>query len=498
MFGFRKNKKEKGEAGKGAAQPVTKAKDSKIVFKHDRNEAEIPSKETFIKDMAAKLEKNEEIPAEVYTAHNVKRGLRNANGTGVVVGLTKIGEVLGYTTNEKKEKIPCEGKLYYRGYDIEDLVSSCIKENRFGFEEVTYLLLFGELPTQKQFDDFKELLGEKRELPYGFARDSILTATSRNIMNKLARSVLTLYSYDKNPDDTSIENVVRQSIDLIGYFPAIIAYAYQAQQSFFFNQSLHLHYPVAELSTAENILRMIRPNREYTDIEAKLLDVCLILHAEHGGGNNSTFTTRVLSSAQTDIYSTIAAAIGSLKGFRHGGANHKVRQMMTDIMQNVQHWDSDDEVENYLERILRREVGDKSGLIYGIGHAIYTLSDPRAVELKKQARSLAAKTGYADQFALYERIERLAPDAFHKVTGNEKVVCANVDFYSGLVYEMLGIPEDLYTPMFAVSRISGWCAHRIEELTTGGRIIRPAYRALPTGQTYIPLKDRHYDAKSVL
>ena len=280
--------------------------------------------------------------------------------------------------------------------------------------------------------------------------------------------------------------------------PAIMTYAYQVKRRHYDKQTMFFHPFEPQHKTAEAILNALREDRQFTHEEAQLLDLCMVLHAEHGGGNNSTFTTRVLSSAQTDIYSTIAAAIGSLKGFRHGGANHKVRQMMTDIMQNVQHWDSDDEVENYLERILRREVGDKSGLIYGIGHAIYTLSDPRAVELKKQARSLAAKTGYADQFALYERIERLAPDAFHKVTGNEKVVCANVDFYSGLVYEMLGIPEDLYTPMFAVSRISGWCAHRIEELTTGGRIIRPAYRALPTGQTYIPLKDRYYDAKSVL
>ena len=476
MFGFRKNKKEKGEAGKGAAQPVTKAKDSKIVFKHDRNEAEIPSKETFIKDMAAKLEKNEEIPAEVYTAHNVKRGLRNANGTGVVVGLTKIGEVLGYTTNEKKEKIPCEGKLYYRGYDIEDLVSSCIKENRFGFEEVTYLLLFGELPTQKQFDDFKELLGEKRELPYGFARDSILTAPSRNIMNKLARSVLTLYSYDKNPDDTSIENVVRQSIDLIGYFPAIIAYAYQAQQSFFFNQSLHLHYPVAELSTAENILRMIRPNREYTDIEAKLLDVCLILHAEHGGGNNSTFTTHVVTSSGTDTYSAIAASIGSLKGPRHGGANLKAQGMFDNIKKSVKDWTNEDEIREYLRLILDKKAFDKTGLIYGMGHAVYTISDPREKILKSYAQKLASEKGLDEEFALYDRVERIAGEEIMTHRKMLKPVCANVDFYSGFVYTMLNIPEELFTPIFAIARITGWSAHRLEELLNAGKIIRPAYK----------------------
>ena len=490
MFSFRKNKKEAGEAGKKSAKTAAKEKDTRIVFKHDRNEAEIPSKETFIKDMAAKLEKNEEIPAEVYTAHNVKRGLRNANGTGVVVGLTKIGEVLGYTTNEKKEKIPCEGKLYYRGYDIEDLVSSCIKENRFGFEEVTYLLLFGELPTQKQFDDFKELLGEKRELPYGFARDSILTAPSRNIMNKLARSVLTLYSYDKNPDDTSIENVVRQSIDLIGYFPAIIAYAYQAQQSFFFNQSLHLHYPVAELSTAENILRMIRPNREYTDIEAKLLDVCLILHAEHGGGNNSSFTTHLVSSSGTDTYSTISAAVGSLKGPKHGGANIAVINMIEDIKKEVKDITDYNEVEDYLVRVLKKEANNKSGLVYGMGHAIYTLSDPRAKILKEMARKLAQSNDKMDDFLLCDFIETKTPELQRQMTGVEKPMCANVDLYSGFVYEALGIPAEIATPLFATARLSGWCAHRLEELTIGKKLMRPAYDCVEEHREYIEIGKR--------
>ena len=440
---------------------------------------------------------NSKMDVSLYGQYDVKRGLRDINGVGVLAGLTQISNVVSSDIIDGV-KTPCDGRLYYRGINVEKLTQGFLSENRMGFEEVAYLLLFGNLPNEEQLNHFKTILKQQQSLPKNFVRDVVMKAPTKDMMNTLSRSVLTLYAYDNHADDTSLPNVLRQCINLISVFPMLSVYGYQAYNHYIKGKSLYIHNPSKKLSTAENILLMLRPDQKYTPLEAKILDLALVLHMEHGGGNNSTFTTRVLSSAQTDIYSTIAAAIGSLKGFRHGGANHKVRQMMTDIMQNVQHWDSDDEVENYLERILRREVGDKSGLIYGIGHAIYTLSDPRAVELKKQARSLAAKTGYADQFALYERIERLAPDAFHKVTGNEKVVCANVDFYSGLVYEMLGIPEDLYTPMFAVSRISGWCAHPIEELTTGGRIIRPAYRALPTGQTYIPLKDRHYDTKSVL
>ncbi|MGN0478321.1 MAG: citrate synthase, partial [Hominenteromicrobium sp.] len=349
-----------------------------------------------------------------------------------------------------------------------------------------------KLPDKRQYNRICQLLYENRELPEYFPEDVIMKNPSRDVMNKLARAVLTLYSYDDDPDDLSLENNMRQSISLIARMPAIMTYAYQVKRRHFDKQTMFFHPFEPQHKTAEAILNALREDRSFTREEAELLDLCMVLHAEHGGGNNSTFTARVLSSAHTDIYSTIAASIGSLKGFRHGGANHKVRQMMDDIMRNVQHWDSEDEVEAYLERILRREVGDKSGLIYGVGHAIYTLSDPRAVELKKQARVLAGKKGYGDKFALYERIEKLAPAAFKKVTGNKKVICANVDFYSGLVYEMLGIPEDLFTPMFAVSRIAGWCAHRIEELTTGGRIIRPAYRALPTNQIYVPLEDRHY------
>ena len=452
---------------------------------------------TTVSELCAEYRANNQITKDEYELYHVKRGLRNRDGTGVMAGLTHVCNVHGYLISDGV-KIPDSGRLTYRSMNVVDIINGCRAEGRFGFEEVVWLLIFGKLPDERQYNRICQLLYENRELPEYFPEDVIMKNPSRDVMNKLARAVLTLYSYDDDPDDLSLENNMRQSISLIARMPAIMTYAYQVKRRHYDKQTMFFHPFEPQHKTAEAILNSLREDRQFTHEEAQLLDLCMVLHAEHGGGNNSTFTTRVLSSAQTDIYSTIAAAIGSLKGFRHGGANHKVRQMMTDIMQNVQHWDSDDEVENYLERILRREVGDKSGLIYGIGHAIYTLSDPRAVELKKQARSLAAKTGYADQFALYERIERLAPDAFHKVTGNEKVVCANVDFYSGLVYEMLGIPEDLYTPMFAVSRISGWCAHRIEELTTGGRIIRPAYRALPTGQTYIPLKDRHYDAKSVL
>ena len=452
-------------------------------------------KEYLIYKLSEDLKEATRIENELFRKFDVKRGLRNEDGTGVLVGLTKIGNVVGYERIPGGGLKPIPGKLFYRGYDVDDLAHAIIKEKRFGFEEIAYLLLSGRLPDKEELSSFRELINDNMPLEQK-TKMNIIELEGNNIMNILARSVLEMYRFDPDADDTSRDNLIRQSIELISKFPTIIAYAYNMLRHATHGRSLHIRHPQENLSIAENFLYMLK--KDYTELDARTLDLLLVLQAEHGGGNNSTFTTRVLSSAQTDIYSTIAAAIGSLKGFRHGGANHKVRQMMTDIMQNVQHWDSDDEVENYLERILRREVGDKSGLIYGIGHAIYTLSDPRAVELKKQARSLAAKTGYADQFALYERIERLAPDAFHKVTGNEKVVCANVDFYSGLVYEMLGIPEDLYTPMFAVSRISGWCAHRIEELTTGGRIIRPAYRALPTGQTYIPLKDRHYDTKSVL
>ena len=446
---------------------------------------------TTVSELCAEYRANNIVTRDEYDYYRVKRGLRNQDGTGVMAGLTHVCNVHGYLIDDG-DKVPDEGRLTYRGMNVSDIINGCRTEGRFAYEEIVWLLIFGKLPDTRQYNRICQLLYENRELPEYFPEDVIMKNPSKDVMNKLARAVLTLYSYDDDPDDLSLENNMRQSISLIARMPAIMTYAYQVKRRHFDKKTMFFHPFEPQHHTAEAILNAIREDRSFTREEAELLDLCMVLHAEHGGGNNSTFTARVLSSAHTDIYSTIAAAIGSLKGYRHGGANHKVRQMMDDIMQNVQHWDSDDEVEAYLERILQKEVGDRSGLIYGIGHAIYTLSDPRAVELKKQAKVLAEKTGFADKFDLYERIERLAPFAFKKVTGHKKVVCANVDFYSGLVYEMLGIPEDLFTPMFAVSRIAGWCAHRIEELTTGGRIIRPAYRALPTYQTYIPLEDRHY------
>ena len=429
------------------------------------------------------------IDPALYAQHDVKRGLRNADGTGVLAGMTNISNVHGYVMSDG-EKMPAEGSLRLRGYDLYDLLGDLDPTRRFAFEEVAYLLLMGYLPSRGELDRFNEIMNRARKLPNGFTEDMIMKNPSRNIMNKLARSVLALYSYDDNPDDQSLENNMRQSLSLIARMPSIMSYAYQVKRRHFDKQSMFFHPYEPNHSTAEAILNALRPDRKFTREEAKLLDLCMVLHAEHGGGNNSTFTTRVLTSAGTDIYSAIGAAVGSLKGFKHGGANHQVRMMMDDLMTHVQNWENEDEVEAYLEKILQGEAADGSGLIYGMGHAVYTLSDPRAVILKEKAQSLAKKTGYDGKLALYQLVERLAPAAFAKVTGKDKVISANVDFYSGLVYEMLGIPQDLFTPMFAVSRISGWCAHRIEELTTGGRIMRPAYRALPMSQVYVPLDQR--------
>ena len=429
------------------------------------------------------------IPAELFDKYQVKRGLRNPDGTGVVAGLTNISNVHGYII-EDEEKTPDEGRLIYRGIDLRELVEGCARDNRFGFEEVEWLLLFGKLPSKEQLERFNRTLNENRELPSYFAEDMIIKAPSANIMNKLARSVLALYSYDPTPDDPSLENNMRQSVELIARLPTIMTYAYQVKRRYYDKESMYFHPLCPEHHTAEAILRALRPDTQFTDEEAKLLDLCLMLHAEHGGGNNSTFTSRVLSSSGTDIYSTIAASIGSLKGPKHGGANHRVMTMMHEIMEMVQNWENEDEVEAYLEKILRKEAGDGSGLIYGIGHAVYTLSDPRAVILKEKAGNLAKEKGMEREFNLFQLVEKLAPDAFARVKGSSKVVSANVDFYSGLIYQMLGIPEDLFTPLFAVSRIGGWCAHRMEEMFTGGRIIRPAYRSLTRFQPYVDLKDR--------
>ncbi|HHY91626.1 MAG TPA: citrate/2-methylcitrate synthase, partial [Clostridiales bacterium] len=416
--------------------------------------------------------KNNQIDPEFYKKYDVKRGLRNSDGTGVLVGLTEIGDVQGYVV-ENGVKKPVEGKLLYRGIDVRDLIRGFQEEKRFGYEETCYLLLFGELPNKKQLDEFTRLLGENRKLPDGFTEDMILTAPSRNIMNKLARSVLASYSYDSNPDDTSIKNVLRQSIELIARFPTMVAYGYQAKARYYDSKSLFIHSPQPELSTAENLLYMIRPNCEYTQLEAELLDLSLVLHAEHGGGNNSAFTTHVVSSSGTDTYAAISAAVGSLKGPKHGGANIKVQEMMENIKVSVSDWKDEEEVKNYLRKILNKEAFDRSGLIYGMGHAVYTVSDPRAVLLKEQAALLAEAKGLQDEFELYKLVEKLAPEVFRETKKDSKGVIANVDFYSGFVYNALNIPQELYTPIFAVARIVGWCAHRIEELVSGGKIIRP-------------------------
>ncbi|AEV70283.1 citrate/2-methylcitrate synthase [Acetivibrio clariflavus] len=435
------------------------------------------------------IKRNNHIQNEMFEKYNVKRGLRNADDTGVLVGLTEVGDVHAYIMDEG-EKIPVEGKLRYRGIDIYDIVEGFISENRLGFEETCYLLLFGELPNKQQLDEFSQLLGSKRTLPDYFAEDMILKAPSKDIMNKLARAVLASYSYDENPDDTSIENTLRQCIELIARFPTMVAYGYQAKRHYHDRQSLFLHSPRPELSTAENILHLIRPDSTYTRSEVEILDLLLVLHAEHGGGNNSTFATRVVSSSGTDTYSAIAAAIGSLKGPKHGGANIKVMQMMENIKANVKNWSDEGEVSDYLVKILKKEANDGSGLIYGIGHAVYTLSDPRAVLLKRKAEELAKETGNEEEYNLFTTIERLAPEVFAKVKKSDKVVSANVDFYSGFVYKSLGIPVELYTPLFAIARIAGWSAHLLEEHINGGRIIRPAYKNVKGKIPYKPLKDR--------
>lgn len=444
----------------------------------------------FLDYSAKTIETNDKIESDLYIKNNVKRGLRNSNGTGVVVGLTKIGDVRGYEVDSAGNKIPVDGKLFYRGYNIEDIVGNCIKEDRFGFEEITFLLIFGTLPSRSELEAFKKMLGAKRELPNGFARDMILTAPSNNIMNKLARSVLALYCYDDNPDDTSIPNVLRQSINLIGYFPALIAYAYQAKASFYDNMSLHLHNPIPEFSTSENILRMIRPMGEYMDIEAKLLDLSMILHAEHGGGNNSSFTTHLISSTGTDTYSAISAAIGSLKGPKHGGANIAVINMIADIKAHVPDFNNRGKLDDYLVKILKKEANDKTGLVYGMGHAIYTLSDPRAKLLKSMSKKLAENKNLVDDFLLCDYIERRTPQLYAEVTGIEKPMPANVDLYSGFVYDALDIPVTIATPLFATARLSGWCAHRIEELVAGGKLMRPAYNSVQQPREYINIKDR--------
>jgi citrate synthase len=442
-----------------------------------------------VTEYLSELTSNDYIDAGLYDKYNVKRGLRNADGSGVLVGLTRVGEVHGYIMTEG-EKQAVDGKLFYRGFDVEDIAARIALERRFGFEETIYLLMFGKLPIKERLERFCAFLGESRSLPTYFRRDHIMKAPARDIMNKLAQSVLTLYSYDDNAEDRAPENILRQCLELIARFPVIIAYAYMAKKHYFDDESLIIHRPDPTLQTAETLLALIRPDKQFSRLEAEILDLSLLLHAEHGGGNNSTFAVHLISSADTDTYSAIAAGIGSLKGYKHGGANSKVAGMMENIMQNVKKWDDEIEVEAYLEKILKGEAYDRSGLIYGQGHAVYTKSDPRAILLRDKAALLASEKQLTDEFNLYRLIEKLAPSVFKRVKGSDKEICTNVDFYSGFVYKMLGIPPELYTPIFAVSRVTGWCAHRMEEAVAGGRIIRPAYKCVQKHELYTPIDER--------
>ena len=449
------------------------------------------SNATILKSLEKLAVHNDPINPDLYKTYDVKRGLRNANGTGVLVGLTRIGDVVGYEMKDN-QKIAIPGRLIYRGYNVEDLIHDAEKNKQFGYEQCAYLLLFGELPTQAKLDTFKEYLGEFRALPEHFTEDMIMKAPSSDIMNKIARGVLASYSYDEDPEDRSVGNVVKQCIELIARFSTLAAYGYQAKRRYYDNKSMFIHNPKAELSTAENFLRLIRSDKAYTKLEAETLDLALILHAEHGGGNNSSLTVHVVSSADTDTYSAMAAAVGSLKGRRHGGANIKVMEMMDDIKANVKDWTSEKEVGNYLKKIALKEAGDRSGLIYGMGHAIYTISDPREVLLKAKAKKLAKEKGegFLEELALYELIEKLSPAIIQEVHKSDKKICANVDMYSGLVYSMLNIPRELFTPIFAISRIAGWSAHRIEEIVSGGRIYRPAYKNVSKERDYVPIQER--------
>ena len=430
-----------------------------------------------------------QIDPALYTKYDVKRGLRDLSGKGVLAGLTDISEITSYII-EDSDMIPCDGKLYYRGYKIQDLVKGFEKENRFGFEEIAHLLLFGELPDAKELATFKQILGDFRSLPTHFVRDIIMKAPSKDMMNALARSVLTMYAYDDRADDTSIENVVRQSLQLISLFPLISVYAYHAYNHYHDGASLIIHPPKPELSTAEHLLYLLRPDGQYTELEAKMLDLGLVLHMEHGGGNNSSFTTHVVSSSGTDTYSAIAAALGSLKGPKHGGANVKVVKMFDDLKANVSDWTNEAQLKDYLCKLLDREAFDHSGLIYGMGHAVYSLSDPRSEIFKSHVASLAKEKGREDELALYNTVEKLAKEVIFEKRKIYKGVSANIDFYSGFVYSMLNLPTELFTPMFANARIVGWSAHRLEELTSGGKIIRPAYKSVCKKRPYEPIKKR--------
>ena len=424
-----------------------------------------------------------------FERYHVKRGLRNEDGTGVMAGLTHVCNVRGYVVDDG-ERVAIPGELNYRGINVEEIINGVEADDRFGFEEVVWLLLFGQLPDKKRLDWFRDVLSEARELPEYFAEDMIIKAPSRDIMNKLGRSVLALYSYDDNPDDISLQNVLRQCVELIARMPVIMSYAYQVKRRHFDGKSMFFHPINPNHSIAESILSSIRPDRAFTDLEAKTLDRCLMLHADHGGGNNSTFTTRVLSSTGTDTYSSISASIGSLKGPRHGGANIKVLQMADDMAANIKNVHDEGEIRDYLAKILNKQAFDNAGLVYGMGHAVYTISDPRAILIRDMARRICTTDKLAERLELLESVERLTPEVLASVKGSDKAICANVDLYSGLVYTALHIPPELFTPIFAVSRIAGWSAHRIEEISTGSRIMRPAYKAVWGKQEYLPLSDR--------
>lgn len=443
----------------------------------------------FFSDLEQRTLNRNSINPDLNLKYRPKRGLRNPDGTGVLAGLTQIGEVHGYVMDES-EKTPVEGRLMYRGIDLRDIVAGFQADSRYGFEETCYLLLFGDLPNDKQHKEFKDLLNSYRGLPENFTEDMILKAPSPNIMNKLARTVLSLYSYDDEAEDRNLKNVIKQSIMLISRFPVLTAYAYHTKHHYYDNGTLHLRHIPEDLSTAEVFLSLLRSDGNYTKLEAEILDLALVLHAEHGGGNNSAFTVRAITSSDTDTYSAIAAGIGSLKGYKHGGANIKVLQMVDNIKANVKNWSNETELEDYLAKIIRKEAFDGNGLIYGMGHAIYTYSDPRAILLKEKAQLLAVEKGHEEELNLYYNIEKLTPGLFHEIKQNDKIIAANVDMYSGFVYQMLDIPDDIYTPLFAMSRISGWCAHRIEEIISGGRIIRPAYKCVQPKQQYVPIAER--------
>ena len=442
-----------------------------------------------IEELTNLCEEHSTLDLSLYAKYDVKRGLRDINGKGVLAGLTQISNVQATEVVNGVEQ-PCAGKLAYRGYDIKELTRGLLEDNRFGFEEITYLLLYGVLPDEQQLYDFSRLLANQRSLPTNFVRDVIMKAPSRDIMNVLSRSVLTLYCYDKYPDDISLPNVMRQCLNLISVFPLISVYGYQAYNHYICGKSLYIHLPKKSLSTAENILRMLRPDKKYTALEARILDLALILHMEHGGGNNSTFTTHVVSSSGTDTYSAIAAALGSLKGPKHGGANIKVVKMFQDMKENVKDYTDEEEVSAYLRKLLHKEAFDRSGLIYGMGHAIYSVSDPRAEVLKSFVQKLAMEKGRMKDYQLYSSVEKLAPLVIAQERRIYKGVSANVDFYSGFVYSILDLPMELYTPIFAIARIVGWSAHRMEELINVDKIIRPAYKNVLGPADYIPLDQR--------